>query len=114
MNEKDNIVVDVRLLQAQHNLDHTRNWLLDGMVKLVGRGETTTELVVMAEDVERSSHLFAEESAKYAPKTCRQHCTGCLFWIFPCIMYCPCHRPPLRRARPHPQPPPVPLLPVPH
>ena len=108
MTESD---VDVRLLQAQHNLDHTRNWLLDGMVKLVGRGETTTELVVMAEDVERSSHLFAEESAKYAPKTCRQRCVGCLFWIFPCITYCSCRRRPLRRPQP---PPPVPLLPVPH
>lgn len=107
--------VDVRLLQAQHNLDHTRNWLLDGMVKLVGRGETTTELVTMAEDVERSSHLFAEESAKYAPKTCRQRCVGCLFWIFPCIMYF--RRPLIRRTRqpdPPREPPPVPILPVPH
>lgn len=93
------VSVDVRLLQAQHNLAHTRNSLIDGMVKLVGRGETTTELVIMADDVERSSHLFAEESEKHAPKTC-------LFWCFPCIKWC--RRP--RKLRRPPPPPPAPVL----
>ena len=100
----DDIGVDHRLLAAQRNLDHTKNSLVDGMVKLVGRGETTSELVIMAEDVERSSHLFADEAEKYSPKTCCQKCTQCLFWVFPCIiMWNRCHhRPPLPRRPPPP------------
>ena len=116
----DDIGVDHRLLAAQRNLDHTKNSLVDGMVKLVGRGETTSELVTMAEDVERSSHLFADEAEKYSPKTCCQKCTQCLFWVFPCIIllrrccHCRCfclHPLPPPPPGPHPRPRPAILVP---